>query len=104
MEEEWLNIFCALAAGITVTDVTDSHLSWQHSQLLLIEHLIYKAVSLDSVECTLIINCYDTATLLSSMLKGVQAIICKACSILNTVYTNHTTLVMKLVVSELIHL
>ena len=104
MEEEWLDIFSSLAACIAVTHMTDGHLSWQPSQFLLIEHLIYKAVSLDSVECTLIVNGYDTAALLSSMLKGVQAIICKACSILNSVYTKHTTLVMQLVVSELIHL
>ena len=43
---------------------------------------------------------HNAAALLSSVLKGVQAIICQACSILNTIYAKHTTLVMQLVVSE----
>ena len=104
MEEERLNVLCAVATCVAVTYMTDRHLSRQHADLLLVEHFIYQSVALDSVEKSIIINGYDTATLLSSVLKGVQAVISKACSILNTIYTKHTTLVVKLVVSEIIHL
>ena len=41
---------------------------------------------------------YDTAALLTPVLKGMQAIIRKTCSILNTINTKHTTLVMQLVI------
>ena len=43
---------------------------------------------------------HNSAALLTSVLKGVQAIICQACSILNTIYAKHTTLMMQLVISK----
>jgi len=47
---------------------------------------------------TLGINGHYTASLLTSVLEGMQAIICKTCSILNTIDTKHTTLVVRLVI------
>ena len=104
MEKEWLDIFCTLAAGITVTYMTDCHLSRQQRYLLFTEDLIYESVTLYSMKCTIIVDGHDSAALLTSMLKGVQAIVSKACSILNTIYSNYTTFVMQLVISILIHL
>jgi len=47
---------------------------------------------------------HNAAALLTSVLKGVQAIICQACRILNTIYAKHTTLMMQLVIPEFVTL
>jgi hypothetical protein len=50
------------------------------------------------VEFTLRVNRNNTTTLLTSVLKSVQAIISKACSILYTIDAKHTTLMVQLVI------
>jgi hypothetical protein len=42
--------------------------------------------------------CYNTASLLASVLKRMQAIISKACCILNTIDSKNTTFVVELVI------
>ena len=98
MEEEWLNIFCTLASCIAITDMTDSHFTRKIFQSLLTEHLSYESITLHAMEYAFIINSRYTATLLSSVLKSMQAVISEACSILYTVDSKHTTLVMQLVI------
>ena len=98
MEEERLKVLCSLASGIAVAYVTDGHLARKLCHLSLVEDLCNETFALDSVEISISVNSHDTATLLSSVLKGVQAVVSQACSILNTVDSKNTTLVMKLVI------
>ena len=98
VEEERLKVFCTLAASIAVADMADSHLARKLCNLLLIEDLAYETVTLYPMKFTFCVNCHDTAALLTSVLKGVQAVISKACSILNTVDSKYTTLVVELVI------
>ena len=42
---------------------------------------------------------HDAAALLASVLKGVQAVICEACSVFNSVDSKDATFVVELVVS-----
>ena len=98
MEEERLKVLCSLASGVAVTDMTDRHLTGKLSDSPLVNHLTYKAFTLYSMEGSLCVNGHDTTTLLTSVLKGVQAIISKACSILNTVDSKHATLMVELVI------
>jgi len=78
--------------------MTDRHLSWKKIHLGLIEDLDDETVTLDSVEFSVRTNSNDTATLLTSVLKSMQTIISKACSILNTIDSKNTTFVMDLVI------
>ena len=79
--------------------MADSHLARKLSDSLLVEDLAYETVTLYPMKFTCCVNCHDTAALLTSVLKGVQAVISKACSILNTVDSKYTTLVVELVIS-----
>ena len=98
MKKEWLKILSSLASGVAVTDMADRHLTRKLSYGLLVKDLTYKAFTLYSMEGSFVVNGHDTATLLTSVLKGVQAIISKACSILNTVDSKHATLMVELVI------
>jgi hypothetical protein len=98
MEKERLDIFGSLAAGIAVTDMTYSHLALELFYLLFVEDFCHQTVSLDSMEYSIAVNSHDTATLLTSVLKGVQAIISQACSVLYTINSKHTTLMVQLVI------
>jgi len=51
------------------------------------------------MENALRIYCNDAASLLSPVLKSMQAIVSKACSIFNTIYSENATLMVKFVVS-----
>ena len=102
VEEERLKVFCTLAASIAVADMANSHLARKLCNLLLIEDLAHETVTLYPMKLTFCVNCHDTATLLTSVLKGVQAVISHACSILNTVDSKHTTLVVKFVIPIII--
>ena len=42
---------------------------------------------------------HDAAALLASVLKGVQAVVCEACSVFNSIYSENSTFVMEFVVS-----
>ena len=66
---------------------------------MLIEDLGNKPVSLYPMELAVRCNRHNAAALLTSVLKRMQAIISKACSILNTIDSKYTTLVMQLIVS-----
>lgn len=98
MEEERLDVLCSFAAGIAVTHVTDGHLSRKLSHLLLIEHLGDKSVTLYSMELSVSVYGHDAATLLTSVLKGVQSVICKTGCILNTIDSKDATFVVELVI------
>ena len=98
VKKERLDVLSSLAAGIAVADVANGHLTLKLSHLRLVEDLSHETFASCSVEATFSVNSHDTATLLTTMLKGVQAIISKACSILNTIDSKHTTLVVKLVI------
>jgi hypothetical protein len=99
MKQEWLSILCTLAVCIAVSHMTDCHLAGEFCQVALIEDLCDNTLTLDTMKNTISVYCYNTAALLSSVLKGVQTIICKACSVLYTIDSKHTTFVVKLVVS-----
>jgi hypothetical protein len=99
MKEEWLNILRSLASSVAITHMTDCHRSLKTSYLLLIEDLCHETITLNSMKITMRIDSHYTTTLLTSVLKGVQAIISKACSILNTIYSKHTTLMVEFVIS-----
>ena len=99
MEQEWLEILRSFATEIAVADMAYSHLAGELCDLLLIENLIDKTLALYTVKFTFGVNGYDSATLLTSVLKGVQAIVSQACSILDTVDSKHTTFVVEFVVS-----
>jgi hypothetical protein len=103
-EKERLDILCSLASGIAVTHVTYCHLTWKKVHLGFIEDFRYKTVSLYSVECTIRAYGNDTATLLTSVLKSMQAIISKACSIINTIDSKNATFVVELVIPVFITL
>jgi hypothetical protein len=47
---------------------------------------------------------HDSATLLASVLKSMQAIVCKACSIINTIDSKNATFVVELVIPVFITL
>ena len=98
MKEEWLDILRSLASSIAVTHMTYRHPARKFRDLGFIEDLCHKSVTLDSVEDTFIIYGHDAATLLSSVLKGVQAVVSQACSILNTVDSKHSTLMVELII------
>jgi hypothetical protein len=99
VEEERLDVFSTLATGIAVTHMTDCHTARELGDLLLIEHLIHESVTFYSMEFPCRVYGYDSTSLLTSVLKSMQAIISKACSIINTIDSKYTTLVMKLVFS-----
>ena len=98
MEKERLDILRTLAAGIAVTDVADGHTPRKLGQLLFIEHLAYKSVSFNPVELTCRSYSNDTASLLASMLESVQAVICQAGGIIDTIYSKNATFVVELVI------
>ena len=99
MEKERLNILCSLAACVAVSHMTYGHLSWKIFKFLLIEDLSHKTITLHAMKNTFRINCRNTTALLSAMLKSVQAIICKACSIFYAIYSKYTAFVVQLIVS-----
>lgn len=100
MEEERLDVFCSLAAGVAVTHMTYGHLAWQLGHLLLVEDFCDKSVAFDSMELAVFgVYGHNAATLLASVLKGVEAVICKACCVFNTIDAKDSTLVVELVVS-----
>lgn len=43
----------------------------------------------------------DAAALLASVLKGVQAVVCEACSVFYSIYSEDSTFVVEFVVSEI---
>ena len=98
MEKERLYVFRSLASCIAVTDMTDGHLAGKLRHPLFVEDFGHKTISLDSMEFTNTIDSHDTAALLSSVLKSVQAIVSQTCSIFHTIDSKHTTLVMRLVI------
>ena len=104
MEEERLDVFSTLAAGIAVTHMTDRHTARKLGDLLLIEHLVHESVTLYSMELTCWAYSHDSATLLASVLKSMQAIISKACSIINTIDSKNATFVVELVIPVFITL
>ena len=99
MKEERLDILSSVAAGIAVTHMTDGHVSWKQTHLLLVEHLGHETVTLDPVEKTFRVNSHDTAALLPPVLEGMQTVICQIRSIRHTINSKYTTLVMQFVVS-----
>jgi hypothetical protein len=80
--------------------MADSHLALKLCHLFLIEDFSHETFTSDSIESAIIIYGNDTAALLTSMLKRMQAIVSKACCIFNTIYTYYSTLMVKLVISE----
>ena len=98
VEEERLKVFCSLTACVAVTDMTYGHPAREFCHLRLIEHLRNKAITLYSMKQTLMVNGNYAASLLSSVLESMQAVICKACSIFNTIDSKYTTLMMQLVI------
>ena len=104
MEEERLDVLRTFASGIAVANMTYGHLARQLCQLLLVEHFRHQTISLYPMELSVRGHRHNAASLLSSVLKGVQAIISQACCILNTIYAKHTTLVMQLVIPEFVTL
>jgi hypothetical protein len=79
--------------------MADSHLAGKKVHLRLIEDLGHKTVSLDPMKTTFVVYGNDTATLLSSVLKSMKAIVSKACCIFNSIDTKYATLVVQLVIS-----
>jgi hypothetical protein len=79
--------------------MADSHLAWEGCNLRLIEYFCDKAITFHAMKLTFRVNSHDTASLLASVLQRVQAIICKTSSILNTIYSKHTTLMVEFVIS-----
>ena len=102
MEEERLDILGSLAAGIAVTHMTDCHPSRKLSHSLLVEDLSHEAVTLDSVEYSISVDGNYAASLLSSVLKRMQAIVGKACCIFNSIDSKYTAFVVDLVISIII--
>ena len=98
MEKERLNVFCSLAASITVPHMTDGHSARKIFKFLLVEDLSHKTITLHAMKDTFRIDCRDTTALLSAMLQSVQAIICKACSIFYAIYSKYTAFVVQLIV------
>ena len=43
----------------------------------------------------------DTTALLATVLKGVKAVVCEACSVFNSIYSENSTFVVEFVVSEI---
>ena len=99
MEEERLNVFRSLAAGVAVADVTDSHLARELCHILLIEDFVYKSIAFYSMELACRTYGNDTTALLATVLKGVQAVVCEACSVFNSIYSENSTFVVEFVVS-----
>ena len=101
-EKERLDILCSLAPCIAVADMADCHLAWKKSHLGLVEDLCHETVSLYPMKTAVWTYSNDTAALLTSVLKSMQAIISKACSIINTIDSKNTALVVELVISVFI--
>ena len=99
MKKERLDILCSVTACIAVTYMADGHTAGKQPHLLFIEDLSHKTATLDPMEDSIRIDSDDSTTLLSSVLKGMQTIICQTCSIFNTIYSKHTTFVMQLIIS-----
>ena len=98
-EEERLDILSSFATGIAVTHVADSHLTRKEVHLGFIEDFCHKAVALYSVKISIRAYSNYTATLLTSVLKSMQAIISQACCIFNSIYSKDATFVVELVIS-----
>ena len=104
MEKERLDILGTLAPCIAVANMTDSHPSRKLRHSLLIEDFSYEAVTFHSMEDAVCIYGNDTAALLASMLKRMQAIVSKACCIFNSIDSKYTTLMVELIISIIIAL
>ena len=102
MEKERLDVFSSLTACIAVADMADGHSSRKQFHPLLVEDLCNKTVTLYPMEETLRVYSYDTAALLSSVLKSMKAVISQAGCILNAIDTEYTTLMVDLVVPIII--
>ena len=98
VKEERLDVLSSLAAGITVTYVTDGHTTRKLCHLLLIEDLVYQTITLNSVKIAGRADCNYTTALLTPMLKSMKTVICQSCSIFHTIDSKHSTFVMKFVV------
>ena len=95
MEQEWLEILRSFATEIAVADMADCHLAWKKSHLGLVEDLCHETVSLYPMKTAVWTYSNDTAALLTSVLKSMQAIISKACSIINTIDSKNATFVVE---------
>ena len=98
VKKERLNILCSLATSIAVTHMADSHLTLKMSHLRLIENFSHKTFASCSMEVSLCVHCHDAATLLTTMLKCMKAIIGKTCRIFNSIDAYNSTLMMELVI------
>jgi hypothetical protein len=76
--------------------MTDSDTSRELIQLLLVEHLCYKALALNRSKLITIEGRYSTS-LLATMLKSMKTIIDKIWSIINTKDTKHSALLVQVI-------
>ena len=98
MEKERLYVLRPLVSGIVITYMTDGHSSGKFLDLLFIEDLCHQTVALDPVKLSVRIHSDYSTSLLSPVLKSVQAIIRKTCSILHAIDSKNTTLVVELII------
>ena len=104
MEEERLDILRSLAAGIAVTHMTDCHFARQFRHLLFVEDFCHQTVSFHSMEKALRIYCNDAASLLTSVLESMKAVIRKVRRIRHSIYSKNTTFMMEAAVGILIYI
>jgi hypothetical protein len=74
--------------------MSDGHVAREFCHLGFIEDLCNKAFTSHSIEFAFRIDCHDTAALLSSVLKGMETVVCETGRILNTIDAKYTTLVV----------
>ena len=99
VEEERLHVLYATAPGRRIAHVAYGHVARQRGQAPLVEDLGHEALALDMAERT-VVHGDDTATLLSAVLQGVQAVICESGRIGHPEDTENAAFVMQLVVYD----
>ena len=82
--------------------MTYGHPAGELGDPLFIEDLRNKTVTLYPMKLTVRSHRHDAAALLTPVLKGVQAIVSKTCSILNTIDSKNATFVVELVIPVIV--
>lgn len=73
--------------------MADSYTSLELRELLLVEDLCNKALTLDCIQF-IAIECRYTTSLLATVLQSVQTVVCEVWSIVNAKDTKDTTLLV----------
>jgi hypothetical protein len=96
VEREWLYVVCATATCGSIAHMADGNTTAELRELLLVEDLGNKTLTLDSIEL-IAIKCRDTTSLLTTVLQSVQTIVSQVWGIVYAKNTKHTALLVQVI-------